>query len=100
MNQRTESTNHDLGAGAPQANPVVRTYSPYQQHALEKIERMRRNRAEYGFRPDAEAWMLKAMDRAIYAAYLDCVNAGVGREAGSILSGGEGDLPQLADQQN
>ncbi len=60
--------------------------SRYQAMLLEKLARMRRNRREYNYRPDAEDWIQKAMDRAIYSTFLECLNEGVGRQAKAILS--------------
>lgn len=93
MNQQTES-NITTRSESVSGEAPARTLSRYQGYLLETLRRMRRNRQEYAFRPDAEAWVLKAMDRAIYSVYLDCLDQGIGQEAGSLLSGGEGDLPQ------
>lgn len=92
MNQQTES-NIEQRSQFIGGEATARTLSRYQAYLLETLQRMRRNRQEYAYRPDAEAWVLKAMDRSIYSVYLDCLDQGIGQEAGSLLSGGEGELP-------
>lgn len=72
--------------------------SRYQAMLLEKLERMRRNRREYNYRPDAEDWIQKAMVRAIYSTFLECLNEGVGTQAKAILSEAEGIEAEEAEQ--
>lgn len=104
MSHSSEPT--ELEADRPTRNLSVhrlpgggaRSVTPYQATLLEKLERMRRNRREYNYRPDAEDWIQKAMDRAIYSTFLECLDEGVGRQAKAILSEAEGIDAEEAEQ--
>lgn len=65
----------------------LRTYTSLQALFLTRLERLIQLRARYGKGEAREAWMLRALEKALYSTFVDCITQGVGEEARSLLSG-------------
>ena len=63
--------------------------NPLQLHGLGLLERVMAVRKTYEDDPGKDAWLMNAINRAVYAAYLDCVEEGVGDSAKAMLHSGE-----------
>ena len=59
-----------------------------QMYGLGLLERVVAVRRSYQDDPGKDAWMMNALNRAVYAAYLDCVDEGVGDSAKALLEQG------------
>ncbi|MBI4233925.1 MAG: hypothetical protein HY686_05730 [Chloroflexi bacterium] len=64
----------------------LRTSTPLQAHFLERLVWMRDLLQVSG---DREPFLVRALQRALYATYLDCVEQGAGQEAKALLRGEE-----------
>ena len=62
--------------------------NPLQMYGLGLLERVMAVRKSYEDDPSKDAWMMNALNRAVYAAYLDCVDEGVGESAKALLRQG------------
>ncbi len=62
--------------------------NPLQMYGLGLLERAMAVRRSYQDDPDKDAWLMNAINRAVYAAYLDCVDEGVGESAKALLRQG------------
>ena len=62
--------------------------NPLQMYGLGLLERVMAVRKSYEDDPSKDAWMMNALNRAVYAAYLDCVDEGVGENAKALLRQG------------
>lgn len=62
--------------------------NPLQMYGLGLLERVMAVRKSYEDDPGKDAWMMNALNRAVYAAYLDCVDEGVGENAKALLRQG------------
>ncbi|MFQ5860684.1 MAG: hypothetical protein ACE5IG_03930 [Dehalococcoidia bacterium] len=68
-----------------QEQGYLRTYSPYQMYLLTRLERLISLKNSYQADPSREEWLLKAVNRAIYATLRDCIEQGTGEEARAIV---------------
>ena len=72
-------------AMAPDALGGGDELNPLQMYGLGLLERVMAVRKSYEDDPSKDAWMMNALNRAVYAAYLDCVDEGVGESAKALL---------------
>lgn len=63
----------------------ARTYTGLQQHFLTRLERLVHLRELYRQHRGREDWLLRAINKAIYSTFMDCIAQGVGEEARAIL---------------
>ena len=78
-----------IGRGvAPSAQVAEEELNPLQMYGLGLLERVMAVRRSYADDPGKDAWMVNAINRAVYAAYLDCVDEGVGESAKALLRQG------------
>ena len=73
---------------APDALGEDDELNPLQMYGLGLLERVMAVRKSYEDDPSKDAWMMNALNRAVYAAYLDCVDGGVGESAKAMLRQG------------
>ena len=59
--------------------------NPLQLYGLGLLERVMAVRKSYEDDPGKDDWLMNAINRAVYAAYLDCVDEGVGDSAKALL---------------
>ncbi len=60
-------------------------YSPLQSHYLTLLGRLVDVQNEYKSDPEAEDWLMKAIQKSVYSAYCDCIEAEIGDPAKLIL---------------
>ncbi len=60
-------------------------YSPLQSHYLTLLRRLVDVQNEYKSDPEAEDWLMKAIQKSVYSAYCDCIEAEIGDPAKLIL---------------
>ena len=78
-----------VGRGiAPSAEVAEDELNPLQMYGLGLLERVMAVRRTYEDDPGKDAWLMNAINRAVYAAYLDCVDEGVGESAKALLRQG------------
>ena len=89
MAKTTQKPEEDKGRTPP--TPMAQEgLSPLQIHGLGLLERVMAVRKSYADDPAKDAWLMNAINRSVYAAYLDCVEEGVGESAKEMLrQGGE-----------
>ena len=75
-------------AMAPDALGGDDELNPLQMYGLGLLERVMAVRKSYEDDPSKDDWMMNALNRAVYAAYLDCVDEGVGESAKALLRQG------------
>jgi hypothetical protein len=97
--KNTDAENSVEQAHAPVPEDA-RALSVEQQQSLARLKEL----LERQFAPDtpsAPAWQQKALAKAVYSGYLDCLDMGVGREAHALLEqyGAVGD-PHRAERSN
>ena len=78
-----------IGVGH-QAGPQVEDYdmeslTPLQVHYLESLRQLIGVKNEYQSAPDYESWMMEAVNRSIYSALRDCIEANIGTMAKELL---------------
>lgn len=76
-----------IGEGSAQGL-ALKSYTPLQAHFLLRLIQLRQRRATYVQHPQAESWLVAVMDRALYATYLDCLEAGLAAAAKKVLTQG------------
>ena len=61
--------------------------TPLQKHGLGLLEQVISVRKHYGGEEssDQDSWLLNATNRAVYAAFIDCIDEGVGDNAKEML---------------
>ena len=75
----------DQQAG-PQVEDVdVETLTPLQTHYLESLQRLVSVKNEYQAGAEYEAWMMDSINRSIYSALRDCIEANIGNMAKDLL---------------
>ena len=78
-----------IGRGiTPSASIAEDELNPLQMYGLGLLERVMAVRRTYENDPGKDAWLMNAINRAVYAAYLDCVDEGVGESAKALLRQG------------
>ena len=90
MARRTKALNqHD--AAQPEISQVMPNathgMTMLQEHFLGRLQHFLNQKADIDENQGTEVFALKALDRAIYSTYLDCIDQGVGKEAKTILRG-------------
>ncbi len=73
-----------------QAGPEVEDYdieslTPLQAHYLEALRQLVGVKNEYQSAPDYESWMMDSINRSIYSALRDCIEANIGTIAKELL---------------
>ncbi len=73
-----------------QAGPQVEDYdieslTPLQAHYLEALRQLVGVKNEYQTAPDYESWMMESINRSIYSALRDCIEANIGSIAKELL---------------
>ena len=73
-----------------QAGPQVEDYdieslTPLQGHYLEALRQLVAVKNEYQSAPDYESWMMDSINRSIYSALRDCMEANIGTIAKELL---------------
>ena len=74
-----------------QAGPQVEDYdveslTPLQSHYLETLRQLIVVKNEYQGASDYEAWMMDSINRSIYSALRDCMEANIGQIAKELLN--------------
>jgi len=64
---------------------TVEIRTPLQLHDLGLLKRVLAAQNSYETHDDRDPWLLHAINRAVYAAYVDCIDEGVGESAKEIL---------------
>jgi hypothetical protein len=59
--------------------------TPLQTHYLETLRQLIAVKNEYQTSPEYEAWMMDAVNRSIYSALRDCIEANIGDIAKELL---------------
>ena len=78
-----------IGRGiVPSGAVAEEDLNPLQMYGLGLLERVMAVRRTYEDDPGKDAWLMNAINRAVYAAYLDCVDEGVGESAKALLRQG------------
>lgn len=72
--------------GDPALWGELRPYTTEQLYFLTRLSGILERRREYVGEAQPEAWLLRALDRAIYAAYLDCIARDLSAEASRLLA--------------
>ena len=72
----------------------VEQLTPLQLHDLGLLQRVIAVRKSYEESPSTDEWLLQAIRRAVYSAYLDCVEEGVGDSAKVLLRLEPSDQPK------
>ena len=65
------------------------TSSLWQTHYLTLLESRMNLKSSYQDDPDHEAWLLNAINKAVYSAFRSCVEHGVEAEAKALIKGGQ-----------
>ena len=73
-----------------QAGPEVEDYdieslTPLQTHYLEALRQLVEVKNDYQSAPDFEPWMMDSINRSIYSALRDCIEANIGAIAKELL---------------
>ncbi len=73
-----------------QAGPQVEDFdieslTPLQTHYLESLRQLIAVKNEYQSEPDYESWMMESINRSIYSALRDCIEANIGSVAKDLL---------------
>lgn len=79
-----------VGGVEQQAGPQVEDYdieslTPLQSHYLDALRDLIAVKNEYQTGDDREAWMMDAINRSIYSALRDCMEANIGPVAKALL---------------
>ena len=75
----------DQQAGPKVEEYEVETLTPLQTHYLEALRQLIGVKNEYQSAPDYESWMMEAINRSIYSALRDCIEANIGTMAKELL---------------
>jgi hypothetical protein len=88
MAQRSETPNQP-DTVQPESNQVlseaVQQLTKLQDHFLERLQFYLKRKSELRQVQHSDLQIMKALDKAIYSTYLDCVEQGVGEDAKAIL---------------
>ncbi len=66
---------------------IDQSLTPLQYHYLSLLRRLIDVKNSYQTDPDYEAWMMSAINKAIYSALRDCIEANIGDAAKELLRG-------------
>ncbi len=88
MVQRSEVPNQP-DTVQPESDQVItvaaQQLTKLQDHFLDRLQYFLNRKSEVQQDPASDSRILKALDKAIYSTYLDCVEQGVGEDAKAIL---------------
>lgn len=65
---------------------IDKDLTPLQYHCLSMLQRLVTLKNTYQTSPDYEAWMMGALNKAIYSTLRDSMEANVGKEAKELLN--------------
>jgi hypothetical protein len=88
MTETTEAQNSNgtLNAeGAPSAGESAQKLTLLQDLFLERLQQLLKRKTELRGYPQLDLPLARALDKAIYSTYLDCLEQGVGEDAKTIL---------------
>ena len=85
MNPETPQNSHELETTEFVIEQSDLGYSPLQSHYLTLLGRLVDVQNEYKSDPDSEEWLMKAIQKSVYSAYCDCIEAEIGDPAKLIL---------------
>lgn len=75
------------GRMGPRPEEAVRAYTTLQMHFLLRLERLVALRDRLSSQRGEPSWLERALNKAIYSTFMDCVAQGVGEEAKAVLQG-------------
>lgn len=64
----------------------LKSYSPLQLFFLWRLSHLQKQRRETMNVLDANDWRMRALNKALYSTYRDCLEAGVGDEAKLLIA--------------
>jgi hypothetical protein len=64
----------------------LKSYSPLQLFFLWRLSYLQKQRREFTNVLEASDWRMRALNKALYSTYRDCVEAGVGDEAKLLIA--------------
>lgn len=64
----------------------LKSYSPIQLFFLWRLSFLQKQRREYVNVLEGSNWQMRALNKALYSTYRDCVEAGVGDEAKLLIA--------------
>lgn len=70
----------------PSARGDLKSYSPLQLFFLWRLSFLQKQRREFMNVLDANDWRMRALNKALYSTYRDCVDASVGDEAKLLIA--------------
>ena len=73
--------------GANRTSTSVEIQTPLQTYGLELLGRVLAVQSSYENEAEKDQWLLHAINRAVYSAYIDCIDEGVGDSAKAMLKG-------------
>ncbi len=90
LDQENPVANPDPIVVEQQAGPQVEDYdieslTPLQAHYLESLRQLVMVKNEYQSASDYETWMMESINRSIYSALRDCIEANIGTIAKELL---------------
>ncbi len=72
-------------AGPQVENVDAESHTPLQAHYLESLRQLVAVKNEYQSTSEYESWMMDAINRSIYSALRDCIEANIGAIAKDLL---------------
>ncbi len=69
----------------PAGRGGLKSYSPLQLFFLWRLSYLQKQRREYVNVLEASNWQMRALNKALYSTYRDCVEASVGDEAKLLI---------------
>lgn len=75
----------ERGSASDQAVGSLRGYTPMQTLFLMRVQGLINKRQQTVGLIDVKDWRIRLLDKALYSTYQDCVELGVGDEAGRLL---------------
>jgi len=88
MVQRPEAPNQPDTVQLENSQGVVgaaQQLTKLQDHFLDRLQHFLKRKAEVQQVPRSDSRILKALDKAVYSTYLDCVEQGLGEDAKALL---------------
>ena len=77
--------NVDQQAGPQVEDLDIEALTPLQTHYLESLRQLVAVKNEYQSGSEYEAWMMESINRSIYSALRDCIEANIGAIAKDLL---------------
>ena len=75
----------DQQAGPQVEDFDIESFTPLQTHYLESLRQLVSVKNEYQASTEYEAWMMESINRSIYSALRDCIEANIGTVAKELL---------------